>query len=288
MAGGRTFAAWRRLAAGAIVTGWLVLVTGAGAGAASCTTALAACTAPATPVPPATPTTTVPQPSSAAAQARLVALVNAERTQRGLTALQVRGDVTAIASGWSDSMARAATLSHNDAYFTDASHRRLGAQLLGENVARAGNIDVAHRALMASDRHRANILDARFDAVGIGATFVDGTWWITEDFLQAAAARPVPHVARAARASAPRPVAVTSTSTTSTTSSSTTTIAAAVVAVAPASPVIVAVLPRVDRTPVAAPVAGDPAPDPRRAPAVVGAGLVLLLLCSLASQLRRR
>src|SRR4051794_27001250 len=148
MAGGRTFGAWRRLTAGAVLTGALVLVAGRSAGAATCASALVGCAPVTTPTTtPSTPTT-APQPTASEAVARLVARTNDERTQRGLLALQVRADVASIASAWSDSMARAATLSHNDAYFSDASHDRLGAQLLGENVARAPDVDVAHEALM--------------------------------------------------------------------------------------------------------------------------------------------
>src|SRR4051794_1526246 len=189
MAGARTFAAWRRRTAGAALTVAFVLVAGRSAGAGQCVTPLGGVPPPGagTPAPPspaATTTTTPPQPSSAEAQARLLSLVNGERTQRGVAALQVRTDVAAIASHWSDSMGRTATLSHDDAYFTESSHDRLAAQLLGENVGRAPDIDVAHEALMASEHHRDNILDARFAVVGIGAAFVDGTWWVTEDFLQ--------------------------------------------------------------------------------------------------------
>lgn len=181
------------------------------AGAASCAlTGVGGCAAPADPpaAPVATTTTTTqapapsPAPPTSLAQARaqLLALVNNERTSRGLAPLAPRSDVDAIASQWSDTMANAGDLSHNEAYFTDESHERLGAQLVGENVGRAGGIDEAHRAFMASDRHRALILDARFTTLGIGATLRDGNWWITEDFLQPRTSAPV----RAAAARAPR------------------------------------------------------------------------------------
>lgn len=104
-------------------------------------------------------------------------LVNAERVQRDIQPLTQRGDVTDIAMRWSGSMAQAGELSHNDAYFSNESRRRLDARALGENVARASTIDQAHQALMASEHHRDNILDARFSAVGIGAVFRDGSWW---------------------------------------------------------------------------------------------------------------
>jgi hypothetical protein len=199
----------RWLLAGTVLVGALVVAT------ASATTAdaggcpvfpLVSCPGPTPPttVPSTTtttqpPTTTTTAPSAADARQRLLTLVNGERRRAGVGVLSERGDVTAIASRWSDSMAASQALSHDDAYFTKASHDRLDAALLGENVAKATDIDQAHRALMASEHHRDNILDQRFAAAGIGATYRDGWWWITEDFLQprpaasaAAAPRPAP------------------------------------------------------------------------------------------------
>ena len=312
MAQVRTFAAWRRLAAGAVLTGSFVLVSGSGAGAEPCATPLLGCaptasttttstTAPESP-PPAQPSSPQ-QPTSEEAVARLVARTNAERTQRGLPALQVREDVASIARGWSDSMARAARLSHNDAYFTQESHRRLDAQLLGENVARAPDVDTAHEALMASEHHRDNILDARFAAVGIGATYVDGSWWITEDFLQPHAARaqtaagggqgtPAPPTPRAPRVTR-RSTSTTSTSTTSTSTSTTSTSAVAgaegtgvVAAVAaPARPA--SVLPLADRRPATVLVRGEPAAA-RGIAGTVGAAILAMVVIAATGELRRR
>ena len=175
-----------------------------------------------TPVPPSTtttvaPTTTTtsttvapapaPEPTPEAARARMAELVNRARAAHGLPPLAPRADVTDIAMRWSESMARAGGLSHNDAYFAAETRRRLDAKALGENVARAGTIEQAHDALMASEHHRANILDARFDVIGLGAVYEHGSWWVTEDFLQsrgAPAAAPVaaPDAARAAPAAA--------------------------------------------------------------------------------------
>jgi uncharacterized protein YkwD len=273
----------------------MVLALGGMAEASACATPILGCAPPPTtstpsPADPTTTTTTTPPPSTAAAQARLAELVNSERTSRGLGPLQVRADVTAIASGWSDSMAQSATLSHDDAYFTDASHRQLGAQLLGENVARAPDIDVAHKALMASEHHRDNILDGRFSVIGIGATFVDGTWWITEDFLQPRAVTAPRHAGPVVRghahAAAPQ-MAAPSTSTSTTVTTSAVEIAS-VVAVAAEPARSVAVLPRLDHVELSAVSTTGGAPRARRDLAVVAAALVLALASALRRQLRRR
>ena len=42
---------------------------------------------------------------------------------------------------------------------------------------------LAHDLLMDSERHRANILDARFQQVGIGVARSSDTFWITQVFV---------------------------------------------------------------------------------------------------------
>jgi uncharacterized protein YkwD len=55
--------------------------------------------------------------------------------------------------------------------------------LIGENVAHAATIRLAHRALWRSPSHRLNLLQPRFDRFGVGvSTDADGSVWITELF----------------------------------------------------------------------------------------------------------
>ncbi len=230
------------------------------------------------------------QPTSAEAAARLVVRTNAERTQRGLPALQVRADVASIAAGWSDTMARAARLSHNDDYFTDESHRRLDAQLVGENVARAPDVDTAHKALMASEHHRNNILDARFTVVGIGATYLDGSWWITEDFLQPEAVRAQSTVTTGQRAPRPPAGRVGSTSSSTSTMTAPPVVHGVVVAAVAAPALPAAVLPRVDRDrPVVTGFVGaESVSASHHVSWTVGAALLAVLMIAVTDQLRRR
>lgn len=154
--------------------------------------------------PSTTPTTTAPQMSSSEAAARLLSLLNGERAAAGLTPFTMRADVTEIAAGWTTTMAERSHLAHNDAYFTKETRRRLDAVLLGENVAYDGSVDAAHKALMASPPHRANILDGRFTVIGVAAQLHGSTWWVTQNFLQPASA-----AAPATAAPAPAPAAPT-------------------------------------------------------------------------------
>ena len=119
------------------------------------------------------------------AAGQLVALVNQERAAAGVAPLGLSDVAIEVAEAWSVHMATTGVLAHNDAWFSTETKQRAGAAVAGENV--AANIDVAdaHRRLMASPQHRANILDPRFHQVGIGVVRGgDGRWWITEDFLQ--------------------------------------------------------------------------------------------------------
>jgi uncharacterized protein YkwD len=132
---------------------------------------------------------TGPPPTGATATspdntARLLELVNRERAATGAPTLVLRSDLSGIAGDFSQRMAEQGRIWHNDDYFTIATMERLGARLVGENVAINSSIDGAHEALMESPRHRANILDADFTLVGIGvAQNADGFLFVTQDFL---------------------------------------------------------------------------------------------------------
>lgn len=131
-----------------------------------------------------------PEPASPpghrpAAVSRLLDLMNGERRQAGLPLFSLRADVSAVSGPHSEAMAAKGTIWHNDGYFTTATRRRLGARLLGENVARNPDIDDAHRRLMNSPGHRANVLDRRFTVVGL-AVYHDGrgNLYVTQNFVQ--------------------------------------------------------------------------------------------------------
>ena len=124
----------------------------------------------------------------------LAAQINAARAAHGLASLSVHPELTAIAQAQSRRMAAAGKIWHNDDLFSDEVRTRLGARALGENVGadgRDGEIAL-HEMYMDSPPHRANILDPRFTAMGIGVSMIDGVAYSTEDFLQAAPPPPPP------------------------------------------------------------------------------------------------
>ena len=136
---------------------------------------------------------------------QLLVLANLERAGAGLPALQVNATAAELAVGHSRRMAAAGDIFHNDAYFTAEVRQRLGARSLGENVAMNLSVDDAHRRLMLSPGHRANLMNPKFTEVGMAVVrSVDGMGFITQDFLEPVAARAVPTVVPAP-APAPEP-----------------------------------------------------------------------------------
>jgi uncharacterized protein YkwD len=117
-------------------------------------------------------------------------LVNQERAAAGLAPLASRPEIAAYATGQSTAMATRRDIWHNAGYFTSATRKALGAVALGENVAVNGSLEGAHRRLMESPGHRANILNGRFDAAGFSVVHdEDGTLYVTQNFVDSAAVK---------------------------------------------------------------------------------------------------
>jgi hypothetical protein len=195
--------------------------------------------------------------------ARILALMNGERAAHGLPAFALRDDISALSAPHSQAMAEKGDIWHNDGYFTPAVKQRLGARLLGENVARNTDIDDAHRRLMNSPGHRANILDARFTFVGL-AVYDDG-WgnlYVTQSFVQ-----PLPAPTPAAVAERPRSIPSTTT-----TPPAPPTTAAPASAPEPAPAEVLAAAPEQDIAPV------DSTRTPPRSPNLALLALLALLL----------
>lgn len=125
----------------------------------------------------------VPPASASAdtgAESDLVGRINAERTSRGLPALQVRGDLREVARRQAVRMADRGQMSHNP---------NLGGEVccwrkVGENVGTGSETGTIHRMMMDSSSHRTNILDPGFAEVGVGVERRGDTIWVSEVFRQ--------------------------------------------------------------------------------------------------------
>lgn len=108
----------------------------------------------------------------------LVGRINAERTSRGLPALQVRGDLREVARRQAVRMADRGQMSHNPNLGSEVCCWRK----VGENVGTGSETGTIHRMMMGSSSHRGNILDAGFTEIGVGVERRGDRIWVSEVF----------------------------------------------------------------------------------------------------------
>ena len=125
--------------------------------------------------------------------ARFTSLTNHERSSRGLRTLSVRSDLVAIARRHSQEMANHGGIYHNDNLANEVSGDWTE---LGENVGRGPTVDDIHRAFMNSAPHRANILRASYNQIGIGTAIKGGYIYVTEVFAKRGSSPVVVHHSR--------------------------------------------------------------------------------------------
>jgi uncharacterized protein YkwD len=116
----------------------------------------------------------------------LLAMLNAARESEGSRALRRDSMLDEIARNHAEAMRKLGRIAH-DAGDGDPQARVLAAGVdamwTGENVAHAPDVTLAHRALWRSPSHRENLLQSRFDRVGIGISRdADGYVWVCEVF----------------------------------------------------------------------------------------------------------
>ena len=108
----------------------------------------------------------------------LFAAINQERVSYGVPALGAAGCVTYVAQIRSDDMASLNYFAHTspsgDTAFSLLDAHRVPHGWAGENLARNNypddqTVGIAIRDLMASDGHRANILNTNFTHIGVAA-----------------------------------------------------------------------------------------------------------------------
>lgn len=124
-------------------------------------------------------------------ESEFVALLNAERSAQGLSALAWNPGAAAVAGEWSAAMAASGSLGHNPHLGQQLRDRASDWQRFGENVGTGADAASIHAAFMASAVHRDNIL-GDYNQVGVGTASADGVLWVTVDFLQAAPPPPPP------------------------------------------------------------------------------------------------
>lgn len=111
--------------------------------------------------------------------------INAERTSRGLSALVLDTGLRDFARNQTQFMIDGncpdgKSICHS----TDLTKAAQGWSALGENVGRGGTVNSLHDAFMKSSGHRANILDTRWNYVGVGAKHNGESLYVTVVFMQ--------------------------------------------------------------------------------------------------------
>lgn len=143
--------------------------------------------------PPAVPADTSAPGESAGASASDPALalgrmLDALRAEKNLKLFVRDPRLDAVAAAHAQRMKEARTVAHDVGDGGPADRLQnagISAALAGENVAHAASAAAAHRMLWASPSHRANLLRADFERLGLGVVSDgDGTLWVVELFAR--------------------------------------------------------------------------------------------------------
>lgn len=114
----------------------------------------------------------------------IAALVDDERTARGIAPLTHVQDLRAVAQRRAQAMASTGALSHDPP---------VGGQVadwsrVSENVGHGPDVATVHAALMASSGHRANLLDPAVSQLGVGVVWDGRRMWVSQVFRAATGA----------------------------------------------------------------------------------------------------
>ena len=133
--------------------------------------------------------------SASEAESQMTAFVNAARSENGLQVLTPNAVLVRAARAHSREMYQRDYFSHTSPTNglttpMDRYKSTLGWQptwaYLGENLFYCSEVnpELGHKCLMASPEHRDNILNPRYEQVGVGVYISpDGRFWVTELFL---------------------------------------------------------------------------------------------------------
>jgi Cysteine-rich secretory protein family len=121
---------------------------------------------------------------------QFVNAINQLRASKGLRQLQVSGELTGVARGWTDQMVRNGQISHNPNLGSQVSG---GWTKLGENVGVGYDVQGLMDAFINSPAHYRNLVDPAWTHVGVGVTYSrDGRLYTTHNFMALGSAPPPP------------------------------------------------------------------------------------------------
>lgn len=116
-----------------------------------------------------------------AAQTESLTRINGDRSVNGFRALSSATDSQAKAQAWAEQLARDGRIYHSSSL---PSGIKVGWCKLGENVGMGPSIAAIETAYMGSPAHRANILDPRYNQVGVGVATNGNTVFTVQEFIE--------------------------------------------------------------------------------------------------------
>jgi hypothetical protein len=136
-------------------------------------------------------------------EAQFVAAVNNVRAGRGLPPLAVHNELVGVARNWTDQMVAAGAISHNPNLANMVSANWA---VLGENVGVGYDVDGLMQAFINSAAHYRNLVEPRYDTIGVGVTWSpDGRMFTTHLFMDLADSPAPPPAPGPAPAPSPAP-----------------------------------------------------------------------------------
>lgn len=133
--------------------------------------------------------------------------INQLRANKGLGALSVDGELTAIGRQWAGHMSAAGSISHNPNF---AAQVQADWAKLGENVGVGNTVDSLMNAFINSPGHYANLVDPAFTHIGVGVVRGgDGRMYTSHQFMKlrsgaGTTSAPTPAVTKAPTTTAPK------------------------------------------------------------------------------------
>ena len=112
-------------------------------------------------------------------EAQFVANLNQVRADKGVATLAIDGRLVDEARRWATTMSTTG-LHHNPNMAADAPP---GWTVLGENVGTGGSVTAIEDAFANSPHHYENMVDPRFNALGVGVVVDNGVIWVAEEFM---------------------------------------------------------------------------------------------------------
>ncbi len=121
-------------------------------------------------------------------EARILADLNQSRIEAGVPPLRLDPKLTEAARRHSVLLSKRHVLSHQFPGELSLTERLHSAGLIftaaAENVGMNTELSDVNNMFMRSPGHRANMLNAAYDAVGIGVVHLGLSYWVTEDFAR--------------------------------------------------------------------------------------------------------